>query len=121
MRTISLALAQLRCELANKKMKLLRILQSIEDCGRNGADYILFPELYLTGYVMNEQRRALAEPEDGESQVVHPDGCSIYKAENNEIIPVLSLDMSENNPEKPLLDYLHNRRVSLYQKEMQSI
>lgn len=262
MSEISIALAQLRCELQNKEQNLLRILQSLEEASKNRADYVLFPELYLTGYTMNEQLRVLAEPEDGESirkirdqarryhvgaivgfpeaegdalyncalfigkqgeiigkyrkvhlyhkekewftpgkefpvfslpegnigmmitydiefpeaarilalkdvdilavlaanmvpyqhyqdiylharalenhiyvaaanmvgldneniffgesQIVHPDGRSIYKAGNNEVIPVLTFDVSKKNPEKDLLEYLRNRRTSVYRNE----
>jgi predicted amidohydrolase len=262
MSTITMALAQLRCELQNKEMNLLRILQALEEAGKKGADYVLFPELYLTGYAINEQLRTLAEPENGESirkiraqarrcqigaivgfpeiegerlyncalligktgdilgkyrkvhlyhnekewftfgetfpvfslpegkvgimitydmefpetarilalkgaelllvlaanmvpyqhyqdiylhsralenhvyvaaanmvgldnehvffgesQIVHPNGCTIYKGGNNEAIPVVSLDLRETNPEKQLLDYLHNRRISAYRNE----
>ncbi|WP_276916130.1 sigma 54-interacting transcriptional regulator [Aneurinibacillus aneurinilyticus] len=31
----------------------------------------------------------------GESQIVHPDGRSIYKARNNEVVPVLTFDASK--------------------------
>jgi predicted amidohydrolase len=262
MSMISIALAQLRCELQNKELNLVRILQSLKEASKNKADYVLFPELYLTGYTMNEQLRMLAEPEDGESickireqarrykvgaivgfpeidgdtlyncalligkngevvgkyrkvhlyhrekewfapgdslpvfslpegkigimitydmefpeaarilalknaqllvvlaanmvpyqhyqdtymharalenhvyvavanmvgldneniffgesQIVHPDGRSIYKAGNNEVLPVLSFDVNDTNPEKHLLEYLHNRRISVYRKE----
>lgn len=176
MSEISIALAQLRCELQNKEQNLLRILQSLEEASKNRADYVLFPELYLTGYTMSEQLCILAEPENGESirkireqarryhvgtivgfpeaarilalkgvdilavlaanmvpyqhyqdiylharalenhiyvaaanmvgldneniffgesQIVHPDGRSIYKARNNEVVPVLTFDASK--------------------------
>lgn len=262
MNNINIALAQLRCELGNKQENLLRILQSMEEAVKKGADYVLFPELYLTGYAMNEQILTLAESEEGpsirqvreqaarhrvgavvgfpekengrlyntalligkdgktigkyrkvhlyhlekdwftpgenlpvfrlpegnvalqitydmefpeparilslkeaqlvlvlaanmvpyqsyqdtfikaralenhiftalanmvgldsdnvffgESQVVHPDGHAIYKGKNNEELPVISLDISETVPERQILDYLHNRRPSVYEKE----
>lgn len=262
MNTINIALAQLRCELRNKETNLLRILQSLKEASEKGADYVLFPELYLTGYVMDKQLPLLAETENGpsvqrirreakryrvgaivgfpelegdllynaaliigkngeiigkyrkvhlyhrekewftpgelfpvfslpegkiglmitydmefpeaarilslkgaqlllilaanmvpyqhfqdtfikaralenhvytalanmvgldneniffgESQIVHPNGREIYKGKNNEEIPVISLNLSKTNPEKAVLDYLHNRRTSVYKKE----
>ncbi|MFD1706405.1 carbon-nitrogen hydrolase family protein [Siminovitchia sediminis] len=262
MSTIHIALAQLRCELGNKETNLLRILQSLEEASDKGADYVLFPELYLTGYVMDQQLPQLAEPADGpsiqkirkkagechvgaivgfpeldgdamyntalfigkdgdiigkyrkvhlyhrekdwfapgdsfpvfslpegdigllvtydmefpesarllsikgaqlllvlaanmvpyqhfqdtfikaralenhvytalanmvgldneniffgESQVVHPDGREVYKGTNNEEVPVIPIDLSHTNPEKEVLDYLHNRRTAVYEAE----
>ncbi|RNB89937.1 carbon-nitrogen hydrolase family protein [Brevibacillus fluminis] len=262
MSTISIALAQLRCELRNKELNLQRILQALEEAAEKKADYVLFPELYLTGYDMSDQLLLMAETEDGpsimrirehakrfrvgaivgfperegdklyncalfigkhgeiigkyrkvhlyhkekewfapgdilpvftlpegkiglmitydmefpeaarvlalgeadlilvlaanmipyqhyqdiylharalenhlftaaanmvgldsenvffgESQVVHPSGFTVYKAGNNESIPVCVLNLEEINQEQPLLDYLNNRRHSVYQKE----
>lgn len=262
MNKINIALAQLRCELRNKETNLLRILQSLEEASKKGADYVLFPELYLTGYVMDNQLQQLAETENGpsiqkirekakqcrvgaivgfpeqegdlmyntalligkdgsfigkyrkvhlyyrekdwfipgdsfpvfslpegnigllitydmefpessrilamkdaqlllvlaanmvpyqhfqdtfvkaralenhvytalanmvgldneniffgESQIVHPNGQEIYKGKNNEEIPVISLNLSQTNPEKEMLDYLHNRKTSVYRAE----
>ena len=262
MNTINIALAQLRCELCNKEMNLLRILKSLEEASKKGADYVLFPELYLTGYIMDQQLAILAETEDGpsirrireeakrygvgaivgfpelegdllyntalfigkngeiigkyrkvhlyhrekewftpgesfpvfslpegniglmitydmefpeaarilslkeaqlllvlaanmvpyqhfqdtfikaralenhvytalanmvgldneniffgESQIVHPSGREIYKGKNNEEIPVINLNLSKINSEKQVLDYLHNRRTSVYEAE----
>jgi predicted amidohydrolase len=262
MSQLSIGLAQLRCELSNKEMNLLRILQTLEEASCQQADYVLFPELYLTGYVMSDELLRLAEPEDGESirqirrqakrcgvgtivgfpeqdgdrlyncalmigkdgeivgkyrkvhlyhkekdwfspgeslpvfdlpegrvgimitydmefpetarllslkdarlllvlaanmvpyqhyqdiylharalenhvymaaanmvgldneniffgesQVVHPNGLTIYKARNNDGVPVVTINLDESNPESELLDYLHNRRTSVYSKE----
>lgn len=50
----------------------------------------------------------------GESQIVHPSGKTLYKAMNNEEIPIFSLDLMETVPEKAMLDYLHNRNVQSY-------
>jgi len=259
---INIALAQLRCELRNKETNLLRILQTLKEASQKGADYVLFPELYLTGYVMDQELTMLAEPVNGpsiqsirdkaklygvgaivgfpeldgnlmyntavligkngeilgkyrkvhlyhrekewftpgqsfpvfslpegkiglmitydmefpesarilslkkaqlvlvlaanmvpyqhyqdtfikaralenhvytaianmvgldnenvffgESQIVHPDGQELYKGKNNEEIPVVQLHLSQTNPEKQILDYLHNRKTSIYQTE----
>lgn len=67
MKTINIALAQLRPTLYEKEINLLRMLQSIEEASDKGADYILFPELYLTGYVTDENLLTLAEHENGPS------------------------------------------------------
>ncbi|MFS0646350.1 carbon-nitrogen hydrolase family protein [Siminovitchia sp. 179-K 8D1 HS] len=262
MREINIALAQLRCELGNKELNLLRILQSLEEASRKGADYVLFPELFLTGYVIDERLVQLAEtvegpsinsirerakryrigavvgfpekdgdrlynsailigkngemigkyrkvhlyhkekdwftagdefpivhlpegktgllitydmefPEParimalkgarlllvlaanmvpyqgfqdifikaralenhiftalanmvgldnenvffGESQVVHPNGQAIYKGKNNEELPIITLNIEETIPEEKMLDYLGNRRTSVYRSE----
>ena len=264
MSQLSICLAQLRCELANKEMNLLRILQAMDEASRQQADYVLFPELFLTGYLMEDRIHRLAEPEDGpsilqirrqakrcrvgaivgfperdgdlvyncalfigkdgqivgkyrkvhlyhkekewfapgenlpvfdlpegrvglmitydmefpetarllalkeaglllvlaanmvpyqhyqdiflharalenhvylaaanmvgldneniffgESQVVHPSGVSLYKAGNNEGVPVIALNLAESNPERELLDYLRNRRTRVYSQEGQ--
>lgn len=67
MKKIKLAFAQLRCSLYEKEGNLLRMLQSIEEASQKGADYILFPELYLTGYVMDANLEKLAETDNGPS------------------------------------------------------
>lgn len=67
MKAINIAIAQLRPTLYEKDINLLRMLQSIEEASDKGADYILFPELYLTGYVVDEKLLTLTEPEDGPS------------------------------------------------------
>lgn len=67
MTNIKIALAQLRCSLYEKELNLLRMLQSIEEASQKGADYILFPELYLTGYIMDSNLEKLAETENGPS------------------------------------------------------
>lgn len=50
----------------------------------------------------------------GESQIVHPSGKTLYKATNNEEIPIFSLDLNETIPEMERLDYLHNRNIQAY-------
>ncbi|RJS60801.1 carbon-nitrogen hydrolase family protein [Bacillus sp. PK3_68] len=64
---IKIAIAQLRCELKKKEANLNRILQTIEEAKEKQADYVLFPELYLSGYALDEDLYSLAEPENGES------------------------------------------------------
>lgn len=67
MTTIRLALAQLRCNILHKADNLKRVVESMELASRKQADYILFPELYTSGSLINEQISCLAEPLDGES------------------------------------------------------
>lgn len=68
MASMRLALAQLRSSLYDKKTNLHRIEQSVSLAKKEqNADYVLFPELYLTGYTLNEKVAGLAEPLNGES------------------------------------------------------
>lgn len=68
MAVMRLALAQLRSNLYDKKTNLYRIAQTVEEAAhKQEADYVLFPELYLTGYTLNEKVTSLAETIDGES------------------------------------------------------
>ena len=53
----------------------------------------------------------------GESQVVHPNGQAIYKGKNNEELPIITLNIEETIPEEKMLDYLGNRRTSVYRSE----
>ncbi|SFE54858.1 carbon-nitrogen hydrolase family protein [Alteribacillus iranensis] len=66
-RVMKLALAQLRCELLDKEYNLRRILFSIESANKKGADFILFPELCLSGYMMSTELYRIAEPVTGDS------------------------------------------------------
>lgn len=66
-RLLKIALAQLRCELLNKESNLSRIIDSIKTAKEKNADYILFPELFLSGYVMSPKLYDLAEPVTGNS------------------------------------------------------
>ncbi len=50
MRPLTLALAQTNPELGNLEGNLSNILKLIEEAGRKGADFVVFPELALTGY-----------------------------------------------------------------------
>jgi predicted amidohydrolase len=50
----------------------------------------------------------------GESQVVAPDGRTVYKAGNNEILPVVEIDLEDNERSKGILNYLSNRRPEFY-------
>ncbi|GIN92259.1 hypothetical protein J6TS1_25800 [Siminovitchia terrae] len=63
-----MALAQLRSNLYDKDNNLYRIAQTVEIAKvEQDADYVLFPELYLTGYTLNDKVASLAEPINGKS------------------------------------------------------
>ncbi len=64
---LTIALAQLKGTLFEKSSNLNRILSTIEECRHKNVDYILFPELFLTGHFIQERLKELAEPLDGES------------------------------------------------------
>lgn len=66
-RSLRIALAQLRCELLYKERNLSRMIGSIKEAKQKKADYIIFPELYLSGYVMSPKLNDLAEPVTGRS------------------------------------------------------
>lgn len=67
MSDINIALAQLRCTLYEKETNLTRMLYTIEQMSDKEVDYIVFPELYLSGYVMDRHIYELAETEKGPS------------------------------------------------------
>lgn len=61
-----IALAQLRSNLFEKENNLNRIIETMSTASQKKADYILFPELYTTGFFLNERVYDLAEPVNGE-------------------------------------------------------
>ncbi|MGY4689997.1 carbon-nitrogen hydrolase family protein [Salibacterium sp. K-3] len=67
------ALAQIRCELLDKEKNLKRMVDAMERAKQKGADYIVFPELFLSGYVMNDSLMDLAESLEGPSLSVLKD------------------------------------------------
>ncbi|MDQ6709486.1 MAG: carbon-nitrogen hydrolase family protein [Candidatus Dormibacteraeota bacterium] len=62
-----LAVAQLRAVRADKAANLQSIAGAMEKAASAGAQAILFPELALTGYVIHDDIRPLAEPRTGPS------------------------------------------------------
>lgn len=64
---INLALAQLRCNLFDKESNIHRVLETMSLAHKKEADYILFPELYITGYRLDEQVIHLAESLEGKN------------------------------------------------------
>ena len=49
------------------RANLARVETAMGEAGRHGAQAIVFPELYLSGYLLTEDLGALAEPIDGPS------------------------------------------------------
>ncbi|MET3290955.1 UNVERIFIED_CONTAM: putative amidohydrolase [Brevibacillus sp. OAP136] len=64
---VTIALAQLKVTSFNKQLNLNRALATIQACKEKQVDYVLFPELFLSGYFIQQNIRELAEPADGES------------------------------------------------------
>jgi len=62
---ITIALAQLNSELGNSQTNLERAVGYIEQAAAQGADLIMFPELYLQGYRADEKFALTAEPIPG--------------------------------------------------------
>lgn len=63
-----LAIAQLKSNLYDKETNIYRIAQTVEEARKKqNADFVLFPELFLTGYTLNEKVRDLAESVNGQS------------------------------------------------------
>lgn len=76
---IRIALAQLKCELLNKEVNLKRSIDTIKEAKEKQADYVLFPELFLTGYVMDPKIKGLGETVDGKSLRTIADCAKKYK------------------------------------------
>lgn len=64
---LTIGLAQLRVTSFDKQLNLNRALATIDTCKEKGIDYVLFPELFLTGYFIQSQIEELAESVNGES------------------------------------------------------
>jgi predicted amidohydrolase len=54
MKKLTLALAQVNTKLGDLNANLEKHIQMIEQAGQQGADLIIFPELSLTGYVLQD-------------------------------------------------------------------
>lgn len=64
---LTIALAQLKGTLFDKRSNLGRVLTTIDSCRDKNVDYILFPELFLTGFFIQDRLTELSEPLEGES------------------------------------------------------
>jgi predicted amidohydrolase len=67
MSRVRIALAQMNPALGNKAANLAAAEGTISVAAARGAEIVLFPELFLTGYFTRGQTRALAEPAGGAS------------------------------------------------------
>ncbi len=67
MATWNLGLAQLRSSLFEKETNLRRVLEAMAMASSKQANYVLFPELYTTGYFLGERVFDLAETLEGET------------------------------------------------------
>lgn len=65
--TIRLALAQVPSAYHQKEVNLQRAERAMRVAADEGADAILFPEMFLTGYLVWDRLPELAEPLDGAS------------------------------------------------------
>lgn len=64
---LKVAIAQADCVLGNKEINIAKAFSLIEAASRKNADIILFPELFLTGYNLQERVAILAEPYGGKT------------------------------------------------------
>lgn len=62
---MQLALVQMKPELHNKKRNLEKIIDLSCQAAKNGADFVAFPEMALTGYVCGKRWLEHAEPIGG--------------------------------------------------------
>lgn len=65
--TIRLALAQVPSTYYQKEANLQRAERAMRVAAERGANAILFPEMFLTGYFVWDRAKELAEPLDGDS------------------------------------------------------
>lgn len=65
MSVVTIALAQIRTRLYDKKSNANRAVAILEECKAAGVDYVLFPEMFLTGYYIYDRVADLAESIDG--------------------------------------------------------
>ncbi|RJS59352.1 nitrilase-related carbon-nitrogen hydrolase [Bacillus sp. PK3_68] len=64
---LTIALAQLKGVLFETTFNLNRVLSMIEQSKEKNIDYILFPELFLSGFLIQDKVKELAEPVNGTS------------------------------------------------------
>jgi len=66
-RKISVALAQIKCELGNKKANIEKMKAHVKKASEQGVHLVVFPEMSLTGYTVRDLVYELAEPIPGRS------------------------------------------------------
>jgi NAD+ synthase (glutamine-hydrolysing) len=69
---LSIALAQLNTRLGNVEANLEKHLTMIQEARQSGADLVLFPELSLTGYVLQDLASAVAHQATADDPVFKP-------------------------------------------------
>lgn len=62
---LTIALAQLKSSYLQKEANVHRAVKVLEEHGEKAVDVVVFPELYLTGYAIEEHVEEVAEPVDG--------------------------------------------------------
>ena len=67
MRDFKAAIAQVSAELRNKEKNIEKMERSAGEARELGAELLIFPELFLTGYNIRNEVFRLAEERDGES------------------------------------------------------
>lgn len=72
MRTFKIALAQIYPRLGDLEANLQKHLEVIEDAVARGADLVVFPELSLTGYVLQDLTYEVAVPLDPTHPILRP-------------------------------------------------
>jgi NAD+ synthase (glutamine-hydrolysing) len=69
---LNLALAQINTKLGDVNANLEKHLSIIKDAKASGADLVLFPELSLTGYVLQDLAPSVATPTEADDPVFRP-------------------------------------------------
>lgn len=69
---LTLAMAQIRTELGNVPANLEKHLSLIDDSRSRGADLVMFPELSLTGYVLQDRTPSTARRPSSEDATFQP-------------------------------------------------
>ncbi|MDF2683721.1 MAG: carbon-nitrogen hydrolase [Brevibacillus sp.] len=64
---LTIALAQLKGSLYEKELNLYRTISTIQTCKEKNVDYVMFPELFLSGFYIQDKVKDLAETVDGPS------------------------------------------------------
>lgn len=72
MRTFKIALAQIYPRLGDLEANLQKHLEVIEDAVARGADLVVFPELSLTGYALQDLTYEVAVPLDPTHPILRP-------------------------------------------------
>jgi len=69
---VTIALAQIKTRLGDVQANLAKHLELIDEAGRRGADLVVFPELSLTGYVLQDLTPTVAHRAESQDPVFQP-------------------------------------------------